>query len=135
MGLQNIFMINTVWNISTNLKNSQLSRRNFIYQKKTKLTVAFLNILWDEGFIRGYKVDNLNSNLLRIFLKYKKGNPVINSIKFIYKPSRKMSYSVSQLWKFDLKKNLMILTTSKGLKTTYGCIKTQTGGKPLFIVK
>jgi len=128
-------MINSLWDIPAHLKNGQLSRRSFIYLTKTKLTITFLNILWNEGFIRGYKVDNLNSNLLKIFLKYKKGNPVINSIKFVYKPSRDISYSVFQLWKFDLKKSLMILTTSKGLKTTYECIKTQTGGKPLFIIK
>ncbi len=128
-------MINTLWNISTNLKNSQISRRNFVFQRKTRLAIAFLNILWDEGFILGYKIDSLDSNLLKIFLKYKKENPVINSIKFIFKPSRNIYYSASQLWKFDSKKSLVILTTSKGLMTARECIKTQTGGKPLFIIK
>lgn len=128
-------MINALWNICVNLKNSQISKRSFVYQPKTNLTVAFLNILWDEGFILGYKIDNLNSNWLKIFLKYKKGTPVINSIKFIYKPSRNISYSVSQLWKFDSKKSLIILTTSKGLMTIHECIKTRTGGKPLFVIK
>jgi len=127
-------MINPLWNLSTSLKNSQLSRRNFINQPKTNLTIAFLNILWNEGFILGYKVNELNSNWIKIFLKYKKGLPVINSIKFIYKPSRNISYSVSQLWKFDSKKSLIILTTTKGLMTSYECLKTQIGGKPLFII-
>ena len=128
-------MTNTLWNISANLKNSQISQKFFVYHPKTKLAVAFLNILWNEGFILGYKIDNLNSNLLKIFLKYNKGTPVINSIKFIFKPSRNLSYSVPQLWKFDSKKSLLILTTSKGLMTAHQCIKTRTGGKPLFIIK
>lgn len=128
-------MKNTLWNISANLKNSQISRRNAMYEPKTALTIAFLDILWNEGFILGYKVSNSDSTILKIFLKYKNGNPVINSIKFVCKPSRNIYYSVSQLWKLDSKKSFVILTTSKGLKTVYDCKKNQIGGKPLFIIK
>ncbi|MBG7631664.1 MAG: hypothetical protein IZT56_14700 [Bacteroidetes bacterium] len=45
----------------------------------------------------GYKISNSDSNLLKIFLKYKNGDPVINSIKFVFKPSRHIYYSASQL--------------------------------------
>ena len=128
-------MKNTLWNIPAKLRNSQISRRNFIYQPKTTVTIAFLNILWDEGFILGYKISNSDSNLLKIFLKYKNKNPVINSIKFVFKPSRQIYYSVSQLWKLDSKKSFIILTTSKGLKTVHECKKNQIGGKPLFIIR
>jgi small subunit ribosomal protein S8 len=128
-------MKNTLWNIPTNLRNGQISRRNFIYQSKTSTTLAFLNILWDEGFILGYKMPSADSNLLKIFLKYKNGKPVINAIKFVFKPSRQIYYSVSQLWKLDSKKSFVILTTTKGLKTVYECKKSQVGGKPLFIIR
>lgn len=128
-------MLNTLWSVSNNLKNSQISRRNFILQQKTKLTIAFLNILWNEGFILGYKIDSIDSNWLKVFLKYKKGDPVINSIKFMFTPSRNIHYSAAQLWKFDSKKSLVILTTSKGLMTAHECKKAQIGGKPLFIIK
>ena len=106
-----------------------------MYEPKTALTIAFLDILWNEGFILGYKVSNSDSTILKIFFKYKNGNPVINSIKFVCKPSRNIYYSVSQLWKLDSKKSFVILTTSKGLKTVYDCKKNQIGGKPLFIIK
>ena len=128
-------MNNNLWNIPTNLKNSQISRRSFIYQPKTSTTIAFLNILWDKGFILGYKISNLDSNLLKVFLKYKNGDPVINSIKFVFKPSRNIQYSTAQLWKLDTKKSFTVLTTSKGLMTAHECKKTQIGGKPLFIIK
>ena len=128
-------MKNTLWNISTNLKNNQISQRNCIYQPKTNLTITFLNILWDEGFILGYKIDNSDSSLLKIFLKYKNRNPVINSIKFISKPSCHVYYSASQLWKLDSKKSTIILTTSKGLMAVHECKKTQIGGKPIIIIR
>lgn len=128
-------MKHTLWNLSANLKNSQISRRNFIFQPKTKSTTSFLNILWDEGFISGYKLCNSDLNLLKIFLKYKNGNPVINSLKILSKPSRQVHYSVSDLWKLDAKKTLIILTTPKGLMTIDECKQTKTGGKLLFIIR
>ena len=128
-------MLNTLWTISTNLKNNQISRRDFFFQPKSKLAIAFLNILWNEGFILGYKIENSDSSLLKIFLKYRNGNPAINSIKFIFKPSRNIYYSVPQLWKLATKKSLIVFSTPKGLMTVHECKKTQTGGKPLFIVK
>ena len=128
-------MKNTLWNLSTNLQNNQIAQRNCIYQQKTTLIILFLNILWDEGFILGYKTDNSDSNLLKIFLKYKNRNPVINSIKFISKPSCHVYYSASQLWKLDSKKSTIILTTSKGLMAVHECKKTQIGGKPIIIIR
>jgi len=128
-------MKNSLWNISTNLKNNQISQRNSVHQPKTDSIVTFLNILWNEGFILGYKIDTLNPSFLKIFLKYKNGNPIINSIKLISKPSRHIHYSVSQLWKLNSKKSLIVLTTSKGLMTIYECKKTRIGGTLVFIIK
>ena len=122
-------------NVAINLNNSQISKRNFIFQPKTKLIVNFLNILWNEGFILGYKLYGVNSNLLKIFLKYKKNKPVINSIKLFYNSGFTNHYKLSQLWKLDSKQNLIILNTSKGLMTVQECKKNQVGGQPLFIVK
>ena len=106
-----------------------------VFQPKTKLTIALLNILWNEGFILGYKVSYLNLEFLKVFLKYKENKPVINSIKLISKPGRRLYYKVSQLWKLDSKKKLFILSTSKGLMTIHECKKTRIGGQPLFIIK
>jgi len=128
-------MTNTLWNIFTDLKNAQLSRRNFMYYPKTRLIVNFLNILWNEGYILGYKVCNLNSNLLKIFFKYKNKNSTMNSLKLVSKPSRPVYYSLSQLYKLDSKKIQIIVSTSKGLMTINECKQVQTGGKLLFIIK
>ncbi len=128
-------MKHLLWNLSTNLKNSQIAKKKFIFQPKTKLTTSLLNILWDEGFIFGYKICNSDVNLLKIFLKYKNRSPVINSLKIISKPSRQVYYSASDLCKLDVKKSLIVLTTSKGLLTINECKQTKTGGKLLLIIQ
>jgi small subunit ribosomal protein S8 len=89
-----------------------------------------LDILWDEGFISGYKM--LSMHKLKIYLKYKNGNSVISSIKVISKPSLRVYYSVKELKK--LKKNL-ILTTHKGIKTISNCKRLNIGGEPIIMIK
>jgi len=118
-----------------NIKNGQIAQRSFVYQPKTKACVAFLNILWNEGFILGYKFSKSNPGVLKIFLKYRNGNPVINSLKLVSKPTHRIYYSASQLWKLDFRKGVVVVTTVKGLMTISECKKLKIGGEPLLIIK
>lgn len=117
-----------------NIKNGQLAKRNFIFQPRKNICESFLQILWNEGFILGYKIDDKNSNKLKIFLKYKNGKPVINSIKLISKPSRRIYYSIDRIWKIDSSKSFIILSTNKGLKSIIECKKLKIGGEPYIII-
>ena len=114
-----------------NIKNGQLSKKAYIYQKKTVLCESILNIIWDEGFILGYKIEQ---EKIKIFLKYKNSKPSINSIKVISKPSLKVYYSTKQLWKINSSKGLIILSTNKGFKSLTECKKQNLGGEPIFII-
>lgn len=118
----------------SNIKNGQLAKKAYIFQKKKKFCEKFLKIMWDEGFILGYKTDNLNSNKLKIFLKYKNETPVISSIKLITKPSKRVYYSVKQIWKLDSNKTFIIFSTNKGLKTIQDCKKLKLGGEPFILI-
>jgi small subunit ribosomal protein S8 len=119
----------------TNIRNGQLAKRRFIYQKKKKLCETFLKILWNEGFILGYKISKKNNNLIKIFLKYtNNGNPIINNIKLLTKPGRRIVYSKKQIWKIDSSKNFIIFSTNKGLKTLDSCKKLKIGGEPFLLI-
>ena len=129
-------MKNYFWNLITNIKNGQLAKRNFTFQKKTKLSESILRILWDQGYIIGYKTtQERKEKTLKIFLKYlKNGEPSISNIKFISKPGRRVYYSIKQIWKIDSSKVLIIFSTNKGLKTIIDCKKQKIGGEPLLII-
>lgn len=60
--------------------------------------------------------------------------PVINSIKFISKPSRRIYYSLNQIWKIDSNKSLFIFSTNKGLMTIMDCKKIKTGGELSILI-
>lgn len=117
-----------------NLKNGQLAKRSFIYQKRKKICESFLRMLWDEGFILGYKIDSENTNRLKIFLKYKNERPVINSIKLVSKPGRRIYYSIKQIWKIDSSKSFIIFSTNKGLQSIIDCKKLKIGGEPFIVI-
>ena len=118
-----------------NIKNGQLAKRSYIDQKRKKLCEVFLNILWNEGFIIGYKIEGRNRDNLRIFLKYiENGKPSINNIKTISKPGRRLYYSLKQIWKIDSSKTLIIFSTNQGLKTLPECKKLRLGGEPLVAI-
>lgn len=118
----------------TSIKNGQLARRDYIYHARKKICESFLKILWDEGFILGYKISSKNSKKLKIFLKYHKNRPVINSIQFISKPGRRIYYSINQIWKIDSNKSFIIFSTSRGLKSVNDCKKTKVGGEPFIAI-
>lgn len=119
----------------SNIRNGQLAKRSFIYQKKKRLCEAFLKILWNEGFIIGYKTSKTNKDQLKIFLKYNKhGRPVIHNIKLITKPGRRVTYSARQIWKIDSSKTFIIFSTNRGLKTVDDCKKLRIGGEPFITI-
>jgi len=117
-----------------NIKKGQLAKRNFIINERKKICESFLQILWDEGFILGYKIDVTKPNKLKIFLKYKNGKPAISSIKLISRPSLRVYYSIKQIWKIDSSKSFLILSTNKGLKSIVECKKLNIGGEPYVVI-
>ena len=125
-------MKNYLWNMFANIKNGQLTKRSFIFQPRKKICESYLKILWREGFILGYKINSKSQ--IKIFLKYKNGQPVINSLNLISKPSRRIYYSVKQIWKIDSSKSFIIFSTNKGLKSVIECKKLKIGGEPVIII-
>lgn len=117
--------------IST-ISNGQLAKKSFVTQSSKKSSKKILNVLWDEGFILGYKE---YSNYLKIYLKYQNGLPVITLIKILSKPSLRIYYSVKQLWKLNSNNGLIILSTNKGFMTDQDCKKKKIGGEPFIIIK
>merc|ERR1712207_68715 len=121
-----------LYNMFSNIQNGQIVKKKIIFQKRKKICEAFLNILWDEGFISGYSIEK--NDLLKIFLKYQKNFPAIKKIKSISKPGSRIYYSSKQLWKIEESKHFIILSTNKGLKTLNQCKKLKLGGEPLVII-
>lgn len=126
-----------IWNLFSSLKNAQLAHKTMVFQKKNHLCFFFLNVLWDEGFILGFKKSAFLNSHYEIYLKYNIKNSFFNfsNIKILYKPNHNVYLSVKQFWKINLTTEVLIISTSKGLFTHNYCRKYNLGGKPYFLLK
>jgi small subunit ribosomal protein S8 len=124
-------MNNYLGNMFAALKNGQMANRAFIFFPKQKKCEDYLKILWNEGFILGYLIEN---DKIKILLKYIDEKPVINSLNLISKPSRRIYYSIKQIWKINSSQHFIIFSTSKGLKTIIDCKKQKLGGEPVILI-
>ena len=117
------------------IQNGQMAKKTVVMSPRKALCESFLKILWNEGYISGYKISSQNNQNLEVFLKYtKNGKPVINSFKFLSKPSQKIYYSSKQIWKLNSSKAFIIFSTNLGLKSITECKKKYIGGEPLVLV-
>ena len=112
-----------------------MAKKSVIKSPRKNICESFLKILWNEGFISGYKISSKNQQNILIFLKYtKNGKPTINSLKSFSKPTQRVYYSSSLIWKLDSSKTYIIFSTSQGLKSINECKKSNIGGEPLIII-
>ena len=83
----------------TRIRNAQERRRPKVSSPASKLRERVLDVLVDEGYIRGYaRVDHKNGlSEFEIELKYANGQPAIREIKRVSKPGRRVYKAVRDL--------------------------------------
>jgi len=119
------------------IKNAQLAKKTIIFQKKSNLSFSFLNILWDEGFILGFKIALFSKFHYEIYLKLHFNTQFLmfSKIKSFNKVKINKKISLKQIWKLNLVTEILILSTSKGLFTNLSCKKYNFSGKPFILIK
>ena len=120
----------------TRIRNAQQRRRPKVSSPASKLRVRVLDVLVDEGYIRGYsRVDHKNGNSeLEIELKYANGQPAIRDIKRISKPGRRVYKAVRELATVANGLGVAILSTPKGVMSDQRAREENVGGEILCSV-
>jgi small subunit ribosomal protein S8 len=96
-------MLDLISDTLTRIRNGQNVRSNEItlYNPISKFCLKILNILYKEGYIRGFVVtsdDKKQKICVKVLLKYDfYGNPVIKQLKRISKPSRRVYVPIKSL--------------------------------------
>ena len=119
--------------ISLNFKQNNLWF-DFLITKNLLSVLAILKVL---GLVSNFFFFNLDSKKVRVFLKYVNLEiPYQLPILFYFKPSHKLSLSIKQLKKLDksLGGTTLIISTSRGLKNHFECIKHNLGGFLFFVI-
>lgn len=120
----------------TRIRNAQLRQKNLVSTPASKLRGDVLDVLKEEGYIRGYaKVDyDGGKSEYEIELKYFDGHPVIKDLKRISKPGRRVYSSVRNLPTIANGLGVAILSTPKGVMSDARARDENVGGEVLCSV-
>jgi small subunit ribosomal protein S8 len=117
----------------TRIRNAQMRNRTKVSTPASKLRERVLEVMKDEGFIRGYsRIDYQNGKSeIEIELKYFDGRPVIREIKRVSTPGRRVYSSVSDLPTIANGFGVAILSTPKGVMSDTRARQENVGGEVL----
>ncbi|MEL6239444.1 MAG: 30S ribosomal protein S8 [Pseudomonadota bacterium] len=116
----------------TRIRNAQMRGRPKVTTPASKMRVRVLEVLQAEGFIRGFaEIEKDGHRDLEIELKYYDGAPVIQEIKRVSKPGRRVYSSVKDLSLVRNGLGISILSTSKGVMSDNVARNENVGGEVL----
>ncbi len=120
----------------TRIRNAQMRGKSTVRTPASKLRAWVLDVLKDEGYIRGYdKVAAANGQPeLEISLKYFEGTPVIRELKRVSKPGRRVYASVQEIPSVRNGLGLSIVSTPKGVMSDAAARTANVGGEVLCTV-
>ncbi len=120
----------------TRIRNAAMRSKSTVRSPSSKLRIRVLDVLQDEGFIRGYEViagDDKKPEV-EISLKYYEGEPVIRELKRISKPGRRSYSGVSNVPQVRNGLGVAIVSTSKGVMSDAKARAANVGGEVLCTV-
>ncbi|MFZ4809300.1 MAG: 30S ribosomal protein S8 [Hyphomicrobiaceae bacterium] len=117
----------------TRIRNAQMRRRPKVSTPASNLRQRVLDVLLEEGYIRGYaRVEQKNKTAeIEIELKYNNGLPAIRDIKRVSKPGRRVYSPVSDLPTVANGLGVAILSTPKGVMPDWRAREENVGGEIL----
>ena len=120
-----------VGDLITRIRNGQGARKTAITSPASAMRERVLEVLRDEGYIRGWSRSNVRAGVdeLRIELKYTDGEPAIREIKRVSKPGRRAYSKIGDLPKHFNGLGVIILSTSKGVMSDARARAENIGGE------
>ena len=120
----------------TRIRNAQMRGKSTVRTPASKLRAWVLDVLKDEGYIRGYESAQSAAGLpeLEISLKYFEGTPVIREIKRVSKPGRRVYASVKDIPSVRNGLGVSIVSTPKGVMSDANARAANVGGEVLCTV-
>jgi large subunit ribosomal protein L6 len=127
-------MNDPIGDMLTRIRNAQMRGKSTVSTPASKLRAWVLDVLADEGYIRGYEkstgADGHPS--LEISLKYFEGTPVIRELKRVSKPGRRVYMGVKDIPSVRQGLGVSIVSTPKGVMSD---ANARIGKKPVQLPK
>ena len=128
-------MSDPIADLLTRIRNAQLVQMESVDCPASKIKLAILDVLKQEGYINGYKVsDDLVKPVVKVDLKYFKGKAVIEEIHRGSRPGLRQYVAKEDLPEVRAGLGVAIMSTNKGVMTGSAARQAGIGGEVLCTV-
>ncbi|HBS49185.1 MAG TPA: 30S ribosomal protein S8, partial [Rhodobacteraceae bacterium] len=126
-------MNDPIGDMLTRIRNASMRGKSTVRTPASKLRGWVLDVLADEGYIRGYEkaTDERGHPALEISLKYYEGEPVIRELKRVSKPGRRVYMAVNDIPQVRQGLGVSIVSTPKGVMSDANARTNNVGGEVL----
>jgi len=117
----------------TRIRNAQMRRKGKVSTPGSRLRAHVLEVLAQEGYIRGYSQTDFGNGRteFEIELKYHEGQPVIRQIERVSKPGRRVYSAVDAMPRVANGLGITIVSTPKGVMADHSAREQNVGGEVL----
>ncbi len=115
----------------TRIRNAIMRNKSSLTSPSSKTRVSVLEVMKNEGYIRGYTEKDLGQGKkeLLIELKYRDGQSVVQEIHRVSKPGRRVYSTVETLPLIYNGMGISIVSTSKGVMSDSEARRINAGGE------
>lgn len=119
----------------TIVRNAIRARKEEVLTPYSNLIFTICQILKDSGYIANFKkIETENFNQIKVYLKYEGKKSVINQIKKVSRPSRRIYKKKDQIRPVLRGYGLAIISTSEGIFTDSQAREKGLGGEVIAMV-
>lgn len=117
----------------TRIRNGQKARKSTIVSPASSFRENVLEVLKEEGYIRGYVREKVSDGIeqIKIELKYYENQPVIQQITRMSKPGRRVYAKIKDLKPINNGLGIVVLSTPKGILSDGKARELNVGGEVL----
>jgi len=128
-------MTDPIADMLTRIRNASSAGHKMVDIPASKMKASIARVLYNHGFILGFRrIEDGKQGVLRVYLAYRNGTPLIVGIKRISKPGCRVYAGVDTLPRVMGGRGLAVLTTPRGIITDFEARKHTVGGEVLLHV-
>ncbi|MDR2451384.1 MAG: 30S ribosomal protein S8 [Candidatus Accumulibacter sp.] len=128
-------MSDPISDMLTRIRNAQLASKTMVAMPSSKVKVAIVKVLKEEGFVEDFVVrENAGKPTLEISLKYYAGRPVIERIDRVSRPGLRVYRGANDIPRVMNGLGVAIVSTPKGVMTDRRARASHVGGEVLCVV-
>jgi small subunit ribosomal protein S8 len=128
-------MSDPISDMLTRIRNAQMANKATVAMPSSKVKVAIVKVLKDEGFVEDFVVhENAGKPALEIGLKYYAGRPVHERLDRISQPGQRLYRGANDIPRVMNGLGVAIVSTPKGVMTDRKARASNVGGEVLCVV-